>query len=241
MKSTPTEPAASSIARASGMSSSDVRARPATSEAGVIEMRLFAMRSPNSSPISLTTGTRRAAVRSIFSRTASAVSRMEARTQSRSDRPSVTVRTSRCSISVMRTVCKISAWVYSILARGGLPEDGRAQEEEEEEEHEQHRGHDDEAQARIVRRLFERDERVVAHPPDPLSRAFAHARDATAHVVRGDTRVIADARNTDSALNVSRVRKVARVRNVARVRRSRRTRRAAVARARRDWRRRSLL
>src|SRR5436305_5357467 len=215
MKSTPTEPAASSMARASGMSSSAERARPATSETGVIEMRLFAMRSPNSSPISLTTGTRRAAVRSSFSRTASAVSRTEARTQSRSERPSVTVRTSKCSISVMRTVCKISACVYSINARGGLPDDGRAQEEEEEEEHEQHCGHDDEAQARIVRRLFERDQRVVAHPTDTRARTFARARDATAHVF-GHTRIRTDALN--AARKVVRMRNVACARDVARAR-----------------------
>ena len=43
-----------------------------------------------------------------------AVSGRVARTQSRRESPSVTVRTSRCSISVIRTVCKISACEYSI-------------------------------------------------------------------------------------------------------------------------------
>jgi uncharacterized protein (UPF0210 family) len=66
--------AASSIARASGINSSGRLTRPDRSEAGVIEMRLFAMRSPSSSPISSTVETRRAAIVSIFSRAASAVS-----------------------------------------------------------------------------------------------------------------------------------------------------------------------
>ena len=54
-------------------------------------------------PASLIAGAARSAVRSI-----------DSSAQSCSERPSVTVRTSRCSISVIRTVCRISACVYSI-------------------------------------------------------------------------------------------------------------------------------
>src|SRR6185369_14330539 len=81
-------------------------------------MRLFATRMPISSPISLTVLTKRAAVRSIFSRTRAAVDSIVSEAQSRRLSPSVTVRMSRCSISVMRTVCRISACVYSIKISG---------------------------------------------------------------------------------------------------------------------------
>src|SRR6266478_4329536 len=56
-----------------------------------------------------------AATLSIFSRTRTAVFSIESVAQSSRLKPSVTVRMSRCSISVMRTVCRISAWEYSMI------------------------------------------------------------------------------------------------------------------------------
>src|ERR1041384_6127357 len=112
MKSTPTVPAASSIARPMMIGlPCELSARI---ETGVTAIRLLAMRMPISSPISLTVLTSRAAESSIFFRTRCAVVSTETDTQARSLKPRVTVRMSRCSISVMRTVCRISAWVYSI-------------------------------------------------------------------------------------------------------------------------------
>src|ERR1051326_1221091 len=150
MKSTPTAPAASSIARASSITSPFA---PSGSRAtGVIAIRLWATRIPNSSPISSTAGTRRAATRRIFSPAFWAMVEMESLLQSSRLRPSVTVRTSRCSISVMATVCRISAWVYSIRLADDFAEN---QEHEEDDEHAG--GDENEAETRVVRCLIDHD------------------------------------------------------------------------------------
>ena len=111
-KSTPTVLAASSIARPRSMGLP--RAPSVKIETGVTAMRLFAIRMPISSPIWSTVLTKSTATRSIFSRTRSAVLPTDSVAQSRKLNPSVTVRMSRCSISVMRMVSRISAWLYSM-------------------------------------------------------------------------------------------------------------------------------
>src|SRR5690349_21099370 len=156
MKSTPTVPAASSIARAS--STGSPFAPSVSSETGVIEMRLLATRMPNSSPISSTVFTSRDATRRIFSAARPAIADIESLLQSSRFRPSVTVRTSRCSISVMATVCRISAWVYSIRLADHL-----ADNQQHEEQHKQHGRDEYEAQARIVRGLIDHNARDVAN------------------------------------------------------------------------------
>src|SRR5262249_55103110 len=144
-------------------------------------MRLLATRIPISSPISFTVLTKRAAVRSIFSCTRWAVVSIESVAQSRRLKPSVTVRISRCSISVMRTVCRISAWVYSIKTEvrnqrsevrsqksSGIPaSDLRsltsglshdfAEYEQDHENDEQAQRHEHEPQTGVVGSLFEHD------------------------------------------------------------------------------------
>ena len=116
-KSTPTVFAASSIARPRSIG---LPCAPSVKiETGVTAIRLFAIRMPISSPIWSTVLTKSTATRSIFSRTRSAVLPTDSVAQSRKLNPSVTVRMSRCSISVMRTVSRISAWLYSIKTEVG--------------------------------------------------------------------------------------------------------------------------
>ena len=84
-------------------------------ETGVMEMRLLAMRIPNL-VADLVDGfdQTRGGAFDLFARALGRASRSNRVAQSRRLRPSVTVRTSRCSISVIATVCRISACVYSI-------------------------------------------------------------------------------------------------------------------------------
>src|SRR6266851_10485036 len=112
MKSTPTLAAASSMARAS--STGSPLAPSVIMEIGVTAILLLAILMPISSPISSTVSTSRAATLLILSPARWATPAIESALQSRRLRPSVTVRTSRCSISVMATVCRISACEYSI-------------------------------------------------------------------------------------------------------------------------------
>src|ERR1041385_4662802 len=169
MKSTPTAAAASSIARAS--SSSFPLAPSVSSETGVIAIRLLATRIPNSSPISSRVFTRRAATRRIFSPAFCAMLGMESLLQSSKLSPSVTVRTSRCSISVMATVCRISAWVYSIRLADHLAEN-----EQHEEYYEQHTRNENEAQAGIVGRLIDHDARNVTNLFDSFADVVSQPR-----------------------------------------------------------------
>src|ERR1044072_3790592 len=150
MKSTPTAAAASSMARASSIGFPFVPSM--SSETGVIEIRLFATLIPNSSPISSTVCTSRDATRRIFSPAFCAVAVIESLVQSSRLRPSVTVRTSRCSISVIATVCRISVWVYPIRLAEDFAEN---QEHEEDDEHAG--GDENEAETRVVRCLIDHD------------------------------------------------------------------------------------
>src|ERR1044072_7427453 len=150
MKSTPTVPAASSIARATWTTSP--RRPSVMSETGVMEIRLFATLIPNCSPISSTVGTSRAATARTLSPAFCATPDIESLVQSSRLRPRVTVRTSRCSISVIATVCRISAWVYSIRLADDFAEN---QEHEEDDEHAG--GDENEAETRVVRCLIDHD------------------------------------------------------------------------------------
>src|SRR5437764_11229206 len=115
---------------------------------------------------------------------------MDSVAQSRKLNPRVTVRMSRCSISVMRTVSRISDWVYSIKTEVGgqksaiglclLTSDLRsltsaflshyfAEHQEDDEYDEQGQGHEHKAETWIVRSFLEHYGRDLTNFLDALN------------------------------------------------------------------------